>query len=266
MKRSTPFGLALQGLLLGLFTLVVCADATVRLGLRGRVDKYIEDTDMFKYGRTLQDTSTTYRLFNAVTDTVITTLMQNSVVNIGDVPANYLTIEVSTTGFKPKSVKLSLIGEQSTYKATEGGTFVLCGNSGSNYNPCSSLTLGKYKLTADFYSAWGGNGEFISSSSIDFELTNTGASAPVLPPVTPVSPPVDPPVSPPVDPPVSPPVDPPVSPPVNPPVSPPVLPPVSPPVLPPVSKPSCSIPKVGLRDNFLRTKPYTLESIYSLFC
>jgi hypothetical protein len=178
--RHPSSGIDLLWLCLVLGSLFHLIDGSSRSNLRLR-----ETADKQQSLRNLQlSTSTTFKLMNADSDTVITTLMQNSIVDIGSTPPNQLTIEISTTGFLPRSVKLSLTGAQ-TYSKVEGGKFALCGNSGSNYYPCKFLSVGKYKLNADFYTKSFGNGDYISSSSIDFELTNTMVAPVKIPSPTP---------------------------------------------------------------------------------
>jgi hypothetical protein len=123
---------------------VSCSGHTTTSGLRGNLQQVEEPVDKLRVvRRELQTVSVKFSLLNTVSDTLVTDLMQNAVANIGAVPANNLSIEVSVTGANPASVKLSLTGA-TTITAIEGGTFSLCGNSGRDFRPCTSLILGKY--------------------------------------------------------------------------------------------------------------------------
>jgi hypothetical protein len=128
-----------------------------------------------------------FRLVNAVSDTVISEILDNGILNTGAVPANSLTLEVSVEGLKPASVRISLTGAQHI-TVIEKGILALCGNYGTDLVPCSMLTVGKYNITADIYSSTDATGQIIASRSISFELINDiipiPVAVPVFPPIT----------------------------------------------------------------------------------
>jgi hypothetical protein len=125
-----------------------------------------------------------YTLVNAETDIPLTTLTQNSVIDIGNIPANKLNILVTGTGISSKSGKISLTGAQSITEV-ENGVLALCGNNGANFFMCKNLVLGKYTISAELYSMLNAGGKLLAKSSIDFQLTSTvTTAAPMKKPTT----------------------------------------------------------------------------------
>jgi hypothetical protein len=240
--------------------LTVCSELTSPVAnLRG-VNKDNELFDASILDRKLQANSVTFKLFNAVPvpDMLITDLDQNELVNLGSIPPGNLNIQVVSSGWKPASVRISLTGAV-TRTVVEGGTFTLCGNSGSNFATCNNLILGRYNIRAELFSGALGTGQLLTTSSIDFVLANATvapAPAPITAPITvPVIVPVRP-TTPPAKAPVPVPV--PVS--LPQPVLAPAPIPVSLPITLPVPQPvnstppsSCPVPKVrNFMDNVAR--------------
>jgi hypothetical protein len=138
------------------------------------------------FQRKLQTNSTVLKLINAGTDTAITDISQNLVVQLGSISPKNLTIQVVVTGFTPapKSVKITLVGPVNR-TAIESGTYALCGNNGSDFNPCTNVAYGRYNVKAELYTLKGALGTLMSTTAYDFELRNMTVPSPVMPPVMP---------------------------------------------------------------------------------
>jgi hypothetical protein len=123
-----------------------------------------------KNERHLQGYVVTLRLYNAVTNTSVTDLIQNQVVNIGSTPPGSLTIQAFGEGFDSKSARFILTGA-TTIRNTEGYPYLtLCKNDKENFFPCKDLKLGKYNIRVKFFSKSYRRGTLVTTKSIDFEL------------------------------------------------------------------------------------------------
>jgi cell division septation protein DedD len=161
-----------------LFSAVLSTQAGAWYGVRGKTN---ENNGFIVENRQLQTNTTTFKLINAVTDTSITDLIQNSVVNLGSISPNTLSIQVVLTGWQAGSVRITLTGAISRI-VLERGTFSLCGNSGSDFFPCTGLKHGSYSILAELFLQRNGTG-LMSSRRIDFVLQGGSPIAPVPTPV-----------------------------------------------------------------------------------
>jgi hypothetical protein len=144
--------------------------------LRGRI---------LSFRSSFQTSSTVLKLINAETDTLVTDLSQNLVVQLGSsISPTKLTIQVVVNGFTPapQSVKITLTGPVNR-TVIETGTYTLCGNLGLDFNPCTNLVYGKYNVKAELFTLRGALGTVISTTGLNFELKSPTVPSPVLSPV-----------------------------------------------------------------------------------
>lgn len=133
--------------------------------------------------RHLQGYIVTLRLYNTVTNTTVTDLVQNQVVNIGRTPPGSLTIQAIGEGFTASSARLILSGAVGI-RVTEGAPyFTLCENVKEKFFPCRGLKLGKYKIQVEFYSRSNRQGTLITTKSIEFEIISVPAQIPIKVPL-----------------------------------------------------------------------------------
>jgi hypothetical protein len=134
-------------------------------------------------------------LINADTDGKITTLSNNQMIIVSDIPgmaAPSFNIEATFTGSGIDSVLFKYGG--SSYRPDKGAPYSFCGNSGRAFDSCSKLGIGTHTVSATPYSSVATGSVAGTEVSVTFTIV-AGAPAPVQSPVTaPIALPTPPPV------------------------------------------------------------------------
>jgi hypothetical protein len=123
-------------------------------------------------------------LINADTEQKVTTLSNNQVIVVSDIPgmtSPSFNIEATFAGSGIDSVLFKYGG--SNFRTDKGAPYSLCGNSGRAFASCNSFGLGTHTVSATPYSSVA-TGEVAGAEvSVTFTIVAGGGPAPVKAPV-----------------------------------------------------------------------------------